>query len=154
MTICFENLRKLANLAFVFEEYDDVPQVRFCWDTGHEACFTPGRKFMPLFGEKLSFTHIHDNLCEYNRDLHMIPFEGKIDFDYVAVSLNKADYQGTLSLEVIPTASDYYHDVSPQEYYARAYQAACQLREMVDDPGTAFGMDRSFLKERDTAQCG
>ncbi len=30
VTIAFENQRKLANLAFVFELYDDVPHVKFC----------------------------------------------------------------------------------------------------------------------------
>lgn len=136
VTLCFENLRKLANMAFVFEEYTEVPQVRFCWDTGHEACLTPGRKFMPIFGDKLGFTHIHDNLCEYNGDLHMIPFDGKIDFHYVADQIKKSGFDGTLSFEVIPTASTYYHDVSPQEYYARAFKAACCLREMIDNPDT------------------
>ena len=132
VTICFENLRKLANMAFVFEAYEDVPQVRFCWDTGHEACFTPGRHFMPLFGDKLSFTHINDNLCEYNGDLHLIPFDGKIDFGYVTEQLKKSGYQGTLSLELLPPASDFYRNISPREYYARTYKAACRLRDMVD----------------------
>ena len=89
---------------------------------------------MPLFGDRLSFTHIHDNLSEYNSDLHMIPFDGKIDFRYVADQIRTSGFQGTLSLEVIPTESDFYRGVSPQEYYARAFQAACRLREMADGP--------------------
>ncbi len=128
----FENLRKLSHLAFVFERYEEVPQVRFCWDTGHEACFTGGMQFMPLFGSRLAFTHIHDNLCTYDGDLHLIPFEGKIDFERVAGQLRRSGYKGTLSLELLPYASDRYAGISARDYYARAYAAACRLRGMID----------------------
>ena len=132
VTLGFENLRKLANLAFVLELYDEVPQVRFCWDVGHEACFTPGKQFMPLFGDKLAFTHIHDNMCVYNGDDHMIPFEGTIDFDRVTRQLRDSGFMGTLSLELLPHASGRYEGIAPDEYYARVYAAACRLRDMVD----------------------
>lgn len=132
VTLGFENLRKVANLAFVLELYDDVPQVGFCWDVGHEACFTPGKQFMPLFGNKLVFTHIHDNMCMFNGDDHMIPFEGAIDFERVACQLRESGFQGTLSLELLPYASGRYEGIAPEEYYARAYTAACRLRDMID----------------------
>ena len=132
VTLGFENLRKLANMAFVFEVYDKVPQVGFCWDVGHEACFTHGRQYMPLFGDKLTYTHIHDNLCQYNGDLHMIPFDGAIDFERVTRQLRESGYQGTLTLELLPGNSDRYVGVPAAEYYARAYAVACRLRDMVD----------------------
>ena len=132
VTLAFENQRKLANLAFVFEVYNDVPQVRFCWDKGHEACFTPGREYMPLFGDKLVYTHIHDNNCELNRDLHMVPFDGSIDFARRAAWLKQFDYQGTLTLEVAPKKSGRYDGWNAPQFYAHAYAAACRLRDMVD----------------------
>ncbi|MBO4378259.1 MAG: sugar phosphate isomerase/epimerase [Clostridia bacterium] len=134
VVIGFENQRKLANLAFVFELYDNVPQVRFCWDVGHEACFTPGREYMPLFGSKLTYTHIHDNLCQYNGDLHMIPFDGKIDFSRVAERLREYDYQGSLTLELLPRKSGYYSELTAREYYSRAFGTAVRLRGMLDQP--------------------
>lgn len=137
VTLGFENLRKLANLAFVFELYADVPQVGFCWDVGHEACFTRGLQFMPLFGDRLTYTHIHDNLCQYNGDLHMIPFDGAIDFNRVTAQLRESGYQGTLTLELLPDNSDRYVGVPAPEYYARAYAVACRLRDMVDGPAGA-----------------
>ena len=133
VTLGFENLRKLANLAFVFELYNKVPQVGFCWDVGHEACFTHGRQYMPLFGGKLTYTHIHDNLCQYNGDLHLIPFDGSIDFSRVARQLRESGYQGTLTLELLPHNSNRYENVSAPDFFARAHAVACRLREMVDD---------------------
>ena len=128
VTIAFENQRKLANLAFVMELYKDVKEVRFCWDVGHEACFTDGREFMPIFGDKLAYTHIHDNCCIHNGDDHMIPFDGAIDFTRVASHLKRyAGEDVTLTLELR------YHGTEPEDaYIARAYAAAAKLRTMVE----------------------
>lgn len=134
VTLAFENQRKIGNLAFILELYDDVPQVRFCWDLGHEACFTPGREYMPLFGKKLVYTHIHDNDCVYNGDLHLIPFDGKIDYTRRMDLLRQYNYQGTLTLEIAPKKSGRYDDLTPDQYYARAYAAALRLRDMLDGP--------------------
>lgn len=130
--IAFENQRKLANIAFAFEQYGKLPQVGFCWDTGHEACFTPGRQYMPLFGDKLIALHIHDNMCKYDGDLHMIPFDGMINFYRVGEQIRNSGFTGTLMLEVIQKNSHYYDDLTPEQYYERAYRAVAKLRTIVD----------------------
>jgi len=132
VTLGFENQRKLANLAFVFELYENVPQVGFCWDIGHETCFAGGREYMPLFGNRLVYTHIHDNLCQKDGDLHMIPFDGAIDFGRRVELLRRFNYQGSLTLELHPGKCGKYNSLSHQEYFARAYAAAARLRAMLD----------------------
>lgn len=128
--IAFENQRKLANLAFVSELYGNVKNVGFCWDVGHEKCFAHGREYMPLFGKKLVYTHIHDNLCTRNEDMHLIPFDGKINFHTVAAHIAASGFSGTLTLECLPEKSGLYTGVSPRGYYEKAYAAACKLRGM------------------------
>lgn len=131
VTVAFENQRKLANLAFVMELYRDVPNVGFCWDVGHEKCFADGKEFVPLFGDRLVYTHIHDNLCEHNKDLHLIPFDGAIDYTRTAQHLK--NFGGTLTLELLPLNSNRYTDISPRAYYTRAHDAAVRLRDLVSD---------------------
>ena len=106
VNLAFENQRKLANIAWVFEEFSNAPTVGFCWDVGHEGCFTSGREYMPLFGNKLIATHIHDNDGKYNHDLHQIPFDGKLDYYRIAKYIKNYGYAGTLMLEVFPQISD------------------------------------------------
>lgn len=130
--IAFENQRKLANIAFAFERYEGMPQVGFCWDVGHESCFTHGREYMPLFGDRLIALHLQDNMCEHNRDLHILPFDGLIDFHRVASRIKASGYMGTLMLEVFQKNSDMYDDFTPEEYYARAYNAAAKLRRLIE----------------------
>lgn len=130
--IAFENQRKLANLAFAFEQYGHLPQVGFCWDVGHEACFTPGRKYMPLFGKHLIALHIQDNMCEYNKDLHLIPFDGMINFYHVGEQIKASGFTGTLMLEVLQKNSNVYDDYTVEQYYERAFRAVSKLRRIVD----------------------
>jgi len=128
--IAYENQRYVANIAAALEEYK---KAGFCWDVGHEMCFTGGRRYMPIFGDRLCALHIHDNHAEFNKDEHMLPFDAGIDYDYVACQIAKRKYTGTLMLEVIRHNSHYYDNVSPEEYYKRAGNAARKLKAMVEN---------------------
>lgn len=127
VVIAFENQRYLANLAFAFEEF---PDAGFCWDVGHEEAFAGGRRYMPLFGHRLRQLHIHDNYWE--RDIHLIPYDGKIDFERVAASIASVDYEGSLMLELCSPASEVYRDYTPETYYKRAAEAARKLAARVE----------------------
>ncbi|MCQ2428017.1 MAG: sugar phosphate isomerase/epimerase [Clostridia bacterium] len=130
VTICYENQRMLSNLAFAFETFPD--KARFCWDCGHESCFTPGRHYMPLFMNKLSALHIHDNSGVFNSDDHMIPGDSRMDFDYVAEQISLSGYQGTLMLEILRKKTSYYDDWTPDMYFAHAAEAGRKLIDKID----------------------
>lgn len=124
VTIAFENQRKLANLAYVFEQYEEA---RFCWDTGHEACFAYGRQFMPLFSDKLAALHVHDNYCIHNGDNHMIPFDALIDFDRVTSQIADSDFDRSLMLELIAKKHTPYLEMGADAYYKKAAEVAKRL---------------------------
>jgi len=127
--IAFENQRKLANIAWAFEAFPGE-NVGFCWDCGHELCFTPGRHYMPLFGNRLICTHIHDNTCVYNADDHFLPFDGSGDFDYVAKTIRDSGYTGSLMLEV--GNKERYGETEPHVFLEKAYTVIDRLRRMTD----------------------
>ena len=126
--IAFENQRMLANIAWAFEEFSPEDGVGFCWDCGHEGCFTPGRRYMPLFGHRLICTHIHDNGGVFNEDRHLIPYDGCLDFNYVAEALRRADPTVPLVLE-LKRKDPLYAALSDEEYLRRAAAAIHRLRE-------------------------
>ena len=128
--IAFENQRKLANLAWAMETFGN--EAGFCWDCGHESCFTPGREYMPMFGARLICTHIHDNEGVYNQDDHLLPFDGKIDYSRFAEHIRKANYTGSLMLEVAYNRPCY-AEMSVETYLQRAADAAKKLVQMVDE---------------------
>lgn len=128
VTVAYENQRSLANLAAVLERFDEAG---FCWDAGHEGCFTPNRQYMPIFGSRLAVVHIHDNFCVYDQDAHLLPYDGKLDFDRIARQLSEYGCK-TVMLEVFRSQSHVYDDVSCEEYYARAASAAKRLAAAVE----------------------
>lgn len=126
VTLACENVRPYGNLAFMLEQFEDAG---FCWDVGHEAYASPGRQFMPMFGKELKAVHIHDNMLD--GDHHMIPYDGKIDFDRVARQIAESPYEGSVMLELISRGHEMYEAVSAEEYYARAGRAAKRIEEKI-----------------------
>lgn len=127
VTVSFENQRKLGNLALAMEYY---PSAGFCFDTGHEACFTPGREYMPLFGTRMIALHLHDNSAVYNADDHILPYDGRVDLERAARQIAASPYHGTIMSEAFKT--DFYKDLSPEEYFARAEKAIRRFADRVD----------------------
>ena len=132
----FENQRKLANLAWIMEEFAGDDDVGFCWDAGHEGCFTPGKQFMPFFGDRLTALHLHDNRGIYNADDHMLPLDGSLDFSRVARQIKASGYTGTMMLEVFRESSDFYRTYTPITFLTRAAEAARELVKRTDGPET------------------
>lgn len=132
--VALENQRYLENLSFFMDRYRSVG---FCWDNGHEYGFTKGIRFMPLFGDRLSALHIHDNRCGENTDDHLLPFDGSINFETVAKNIADSGYQGTLMLEVNRLASiegeQLYASISDEEYVKRAVASAKRLVDMIEE---------------------
>jgi sugar phosphate isomerase/epimerase len=130
--IAFENQRKPDRLAWAFEKFGRMPHVGFCFDCGHENCFTPGVQFLPLYGDRLLCTHIHDNDCVREHDLHMLPFDGRSDFGRVTRQLRESGYKGPLTLEIHTQNSDKYNFMTLQAFLERAAMSIKRLRSMLD----------------------
>lgn len=130
--LAFENQRQLENITWAFRHFADASHVGFCYDFGHECCFTPGIEFMPLFGGKLLCTHLHDNDCVQDHDLHMLPFDGHADFGRAIKRLRENGYQGPLTLEIHQQNSHRYDFMSTRAFLERAALAAGRLRAMLD----------------------
>ena len=131
--IAYENQRMLGNIAWAFEQFAGSPSLGFCWDCGHENCFTIGRQYMPIFGKQLVCTHIHDNSGIFNADNHLIPFDGKFDYDRFAKQIRESGYTGSLMLEIMKGhGKGLYDGLTDEEYLQKAADAIKKIRAMVD----------------------
>ena len=132
--IALENQRFIENIEYFLNRNENLG---FCWDTGHENCFTSGINFMELFGQRLCAMHIHDNRCLYDKDDHLLPFDGNIDFDKVAYNIVSCGYDGTLMLEVGKNVKkdgkSVYGHMTDEEYIIKAIQAAGRLLDMINN---------------------
>lgn len=129
ITIAYESHRFVENVKYFMERY---PQAGFCLDNGHEDAFTPGVRYMDMWADRLVATHISDNEYVCDMDMHMLPFDGHIDFDRMARELAQAGYGGTLMLEIKPDNHPKYAGVPVRDYYREAAKRVRKLAEMVD----------------------
>lgn len=125
VNIAFENLRVPEFLDWAMNTFKSNPNVGFCWDIGHENCFTQGIEYMSLYGDRLLCTHIHDNNRKRGGDLHLLPFDGKIDYKKSMPHIKKSGYKGSLMLEVFSenefASNKLYKKMTVQDFLKTAY---------------------------------
>ena len=130
--LAFENLRKVGNVAHFVDRYEKNDYVRFCYDCGHEHCYTKNVSWPDIFTDRIVYTHIHDNfgIQEKNQedtDIHLLPFEGDIDYKDMMRRLNKNNYKGSLTLEVDNLR---HPELSPEDFLATCYDRIKKISEM------------------------
>jgi sugar phosphate isomerase/epimerase len=97
--VAIENLRRKEYYTALLERYKDCAHVGFCYDNGHEHWCSPEFPHIERYADKLLCTHIHDNY--YNKDLHVMPFTGDIDWRTHMATLREIGYTGNLTFEFV-----------------------------------------------------
>ena len=117
--LCYEN----ANTPNLFEAVvSDVDSFHgICLDIGHQLCYTPEKDYLNLFGDKIIYTHIHDNLSD-GRDMHLLPKDGKNDWNKFFSGLNEVKYKGTYNLELSCYYSDEYKNMTFYDFVEHSYK--------------------------------
>jgi sugar phosphate isomerase/epimerase len=131
--IAFENLRNVENVRAIMERYKDESAVGYCYDAGHEHCYTPGVDWIKIFGDKLICTHIHDNMGydpDIDPDFHYLPFDGTIDYADMIRRLDEVGYTGTLTLEVFNTTRPEYTEWSKDRFFNECIERAKRIAEL------------------------
>lgn len=118
VNIALENLRRLEHLDYILTNIQS-PRLGFCYDSGHENCFTKGADLLAKYGSKLMALHLHDN--DGKGDQHLIPREGSINWPVIRRKLQETGYTGAIALEAIKPDCD---GETAEAYLKRAYQAA------------------------------
>ena len=136
--ICFENLEPFPHLHEIMAAIDD-PFHGFCWDCGHNLCYTPHVDMMALYGERLMCLHLHDNFgvtqpgnIDFRDDLHMLPFDGVLDWEWVARKIADSGYEGPLTFEYSSRTARRHADRPYGEFVHTAKERARKLRGMID----------------------
>jgi len=142
--VAFENTEGEEFLDILMKGFKNEPCAGFCLDTGHEQCYNRGVDMLALYGDRLIATHINDNLgiSSYDGvtaprdDLHLLPFDGIIDWSDMAKRLDDCGFNGTMTFEVKKNShagrhnNDVYSLLTPEMYIAEAYKRACRLASM------------------------
>lgn len=139
--LCYENLELPEHLSAVMGDNPDYHG--FCWDCGHNYCYTPLWDMMALYGNRLLCVHVHDNFgvrvpgrIHYDDDLHLLPMDGGLDWAAFADRIKASGFQGPISLELskygLKGVRDY-SQMTLMEYLTEAHKRAVRLRAMCGD---------------------
>lgn len=142
VNLAFENTEGEEYLEAILNRYGNIPNVGFCFDSGHELCYNHGDDMLGRFGKNLMVTHLNDNVgmtgdeLTFYDDAHLLPFDGIADWEGIAKRMHACGYNSTLSFEVISkgrptrTENDIYKNLSAQEYINLAYSRSVKFREL------------------------
>ena len=121
--IALENTRMPQYFDYIFDNISS-DNLKICYDSGHDHAFTQDTFDFDKYKGKIVCLHIHDNNGQ--KDQHLLPFDGNINWDNLLGKLKAAEYQGPITLEVV-MGDDMYDDMSAQEFILTAVQRAKQL---------------------------
>lgn len=139
--IAFENTEGDEHLFALMEHFKNNPTVGFCWDCGHEICYNHSEDLLKKYGDVLIMTHLNDNLgisrfdgkTFWTDDLHLLPFDGIVDWDYNVERLKRCTIPEFLNFELCINSkpgrheNDCYGAMSYEQYFAEAYKRACKI---------------------------
>ena len=139
ITVCLENMPFLdfslsspADILGLIKEIDD-PSFAMCLDTGHaNMCkdwHTPAQAIRN-YSDLIKVLHVHDN--KGNRDDHLAPFCGTINWKEFSTALYESRFDGVLSLECAPSGK-LPKDIR-EDMYSIYYRIAKSVADLYKQP--------------------
>ena len=92
---------------------------------------------MDVFCHKLICTHIHDNLGrDFEKvgspDMHLLPFDGNVDYQRAVDKLDEYGYRGPLTLEV--GRGERYQDLTPEAFAQSCFDRLQRISALSQSP--------------------
>lgn len=120
--VAFENTRTWGYLEYVFK-YIKNSNIGICFDAGHYHCHFNDQFNWDIFKNKIFVVHLHDN--DKSDDLHLLPFDGTIDWEDLTANLSNANYMGPVILESCYRYD--YLDMPIEDFYKLSLEKARQI---------------------------
>jgi sugar phosphate isomerase/epimerase len=144
VSIAFENLEGEEYLEALMNRYRELPNIGFCWDSGHDHCYPHKLDFLEAFGQRLIMTHINDNLGLRDPggtpsgldDLHFLPYDGTISWETAISRLKHLPRQEILNFEIKKRShsSDprdlIYDSLTPEAFFRLSGERARKIAEL------------------------
>ena len=127
MKIAFENTKIKGYVDYVLSNIKDS-HVGLCFDSGHCHVHFDDDFNFEMFKDRILAVHLHDN--DKTDDLHLLPFDGTIDWMWVVKNLKDCNYQGPVTLELCYRY--HYLEMDPVDFYKKGYETGVKLSKMME----------------------
>ncbi|MGD9901574.1 MAG: sugar phosphate isomerase/epimerase family protein [Spirochaetales bacterium] len=135
--IAMENANSIPGgyLESAIETFKD-DMIGICYDSGHAHCNKYGKTFnFEPFKNRIFAVHLHDNHGNLqnapdgkDRDEHLIPFDGNIDWQNIMDNLNTSNYVAPITLEL--HYKEPYLNLTIEEFYKKVFAVATRLSKL------------------------
>jgi len=115
-------LSDAASLVTMLERDLDFPRTGICLDFGHAFLMGDVADTIETVAEHLVTTHVHDNAGK--KDDHLVPFDGRINWDMALMTMQKVGYDGTYLMELANTST-------PEEVLVKAVAARKKFEKLL-----------------------
>jgi sugar phosphate isomerase/epimerase len=110
------------SLVTMIERDLEAPNAGICLDFGHAFLMGDVTDAIETVAEHLVTTHVHDNGGK--KDDHLVPFDGRINWDVALMTMQKVGYDGTYLMELANTGS-------PAEILKKAQAARARFEKLL-----------------------
>lgn len=126
--IALENTRIPGYLEYVLGNIKDE-NLGICFDIGHYHTHFNDEFDFEFFKDRIFEVHLHDN--DKTGDLHLLPFDGTIDWKNTIEKLKQNNYKGTVTLELCYRYD--YLNMSIEDFYKKGLEIGNQLANMFEE---------------------
>jgi len=91
-------LSDASQLVAMLDRDLEFPKAGICLDFGHAFLMGDVADQIETVAEHLVTTHVHDNGGK--KDDHLVPFQGRINWDMALMTMQKVGYDGTYMMEL------------------------------------------------------
>jgi len=128
--LAFENVRRPEHTRYILDHLSG-DYVGLCYDSGHAHYWTADTDWLGLYNHQVFAIHLHDNFAD--KDAHLLPFDGSIDWQMITRQLAASSYMGAVTVESEMHASDRYLELGFDSFLRRAFERGKQLESMIQN---------------------
>ena len=126
--IAFENTKNSGYLEYVITNIKDE-NIGICYDSGHCHAYFNDEFNYEMFKDRIFAVHFHDN--DKTDDLHLLPFDGTIDWTDVLTKLKSTNYNGPITLELCYRYN--YLNQSLNNFYNQGFDIGLKLENIYNN---------------------
>ena len=126
--IAFENTKIKGYLEYVIDNINNK-NVGICFDSGHCHVHFKDEFDFSKFKDRIFAVHLHDN--DQSDDLHLLPFDGTINWEKLIKELKDNNYNGPITMELCYRYD--YLNMGLDAFYKKGYEVGEKLQSMFDD---------------------
>ena len=141
--LAFENVdyASLKYLKYIFKNIEQ-DKIVFCYDVGHNYLYYPKKNVIKRYKDRVIAVHLHDNYMDYvafndyTKDKHMLPFDGKLNYQKICKDIANSSYRNVIMLEVnrVSTSNpNKYKNVELADFIKEAKVRAEKIKNMINN---------------------